>query len=80
VANRTGRAGVRWARVAVDAPSALRDVAARRLTPAAYLRSVRPPLAGPIGARDDPLPALFEVPLLLRTEFRHRRDIGRTGR
>jgi hypothetical protein len=31
-----------------------------------YLKSMRPPLEGPISAKDDPMPALMEMPLLAR--------------
>jgi predicted ATP-grasp superfamily ATP-dependent carboligase len=62
---RVGAAGVRWARLALDVPYALADFAGGRLRASEYLRSLRRPLQGPIAARDDPLPAVAELPLLL---------------
>ena len=61
-----GRPGVRWVRMSTDAPTALRLVAGRELSPGAYLRSLRGPRAEAIFARDDPVPGLAEVPLLLQ--------------
>lgn len=71
---RSGRPGVRWARFAIDAPYALRDIVAGRLRPGEYLRTVRRPIEGPVAARDDPMPALAEIPLLFRTVWRQRRS------
>lgn len=71
-----GAVGVRWARLAIDVPVSVREIAARRLPPRAYLHSLRRPLTGPIAARDDPWPAVMD-PLLLtraaigRTRLRH---------
>lgn len=67
-----GEVGIRWARLAIDVPVSMREIAARRLQPRPYLRSLRRPLAGPIAARDDPWPAVMD-PLLLT-----RAAIGRT--
>lgn len=71
---RAGTAGVRWARLCVDLPYALSDIAGGRIRLRDYLRSVRPPLTGPIAARDDPKPAFAEIPLLVRTFVRQRHE------
>lgn len=73
---RTGRPGVRWSRLAIDLPYAIAEVVGGRTRPADLLRSLRPPLEGPIAAYDDPLPAVMEIPLLLRTALRK----GHAGR
>ncbi|MGH2799144.1 MAG: ATP-grasp domain-containing protein, partial [Thermoleophilaceae bacterium] len=53
-----GAAGVRWVRMATDVAAVAGEVTAGRLSPAAYLRSLRRPLEFAVFARDDPLPAL----------------------
>ena len=60
----SGAAGIRWARLAMDVPYALADIAARELRIRDYLRTLRRPLVGPVAARDDVRPALVELPLL----------------
>src|SRR4051794_37933971 len=50
--------GVRWVRMATDLLACAGELRAGRLTPRAYLRSLRRPLEFAIFARDDPLPAL----------------------
>jgi D-aspartate ligase len=71
---RRGAEGVRWVRLSVDVPYALRDVVAGRLRLPDYLRTLRWPLEGPVAAGDDLRPAIAELPLLIRTLARHRRD------
>jgi D-aspartate ligase len=56
-------AGMRWLRLTTDVPAALPEILARRLSTAAYLRSLAPPHERAILAGDDPLPGLLEVPL-----------------
>jgi len=51
-------AGVRWVRMATDLAAAVGEVTAGRLSPRAYLRSLRRPLEFAVFARDDPLPSL----------------------
>jgi predicted ATP-grasp superfamily ATP-dependent carboligase len=58
------RPGVRWVRLSGDVMTAVRDVAAGRLSARAYLSSLRGPVEGAIFAWDDPLPGLLEMPLL----------------
>ena len=61
-----GRSGVRWVRMSTDVPTALRLVAGRELSPSAYIHSLRGPREAAIFARDDPVPGLVEVTLLLQ--------------
>ena len=65
-----GRVGVRWVRLLTDLPTALQEIRARRLSPFAYLGSLRGPIEFAILARDDPLPALAELPAALRLAWR----------
>ncbi|MDT4911810.1 MAG: D-aspartate ligase, partial [Pseudonocardiales bacterium] len=71
---RTGQSGVRWTRLALDLPPAVRAIARGQEKLTDYVWSLRPPLHGPIAARDDLLPAVVEIPLLVRTMGRRRRD------
>jgi hypothetical protein len=61
-----GRAGVRWVRLTTDLPTSAKEIARRRMKLWPYLRSLRPPLEGPIAAKDDPKPALMELPVLVK--------------
>ena len=74
---RTGAAGVRWTRLTIDLAYGLADVVGRRMRFVDLLRSLRRPLEGPIAGRDDPLPALLEVPQLIGAMRRQRR-VNRT--
>ena len=58
------RTGVRWLRLSTDLPTALREIVHRRLSAAAYVRTLLLPKESAIAARDDPLPGLLELPLL----------------
>ena len=69
-----GPTGARWLRLTTDVPAALPEIAHGRLHAAAYLRSLVPPHERAILARDDPLPALLEVPLFAYETVRARRD------
>lgn len=60
-----GRPGVRWVRMSVDLPTALREIVGGRLSLIQYLRSLTGPIESAIFARDDPLPGLFELPLII---------------
>jgi D-aspartate ligase len=60
----TGRAGVRWVRMSTDVPTFAKEILARRMKLRAYLKTLRPPLEGPLWARDDPKPVLAE-PMIL---------------
>ena len=74
----TPQPGVRWVRTSTDLPNAVRDILGRRLSPRDYFRSLRRPRETAIFALDDPLPGLYEYPMLLRTIARrlaHGRDV-----
>ena len=43
-------------------PPRVREMVAGRATVGSYLRTLRPPLEGPIWATDDPMPGLMELP------------------
>jgi D-aspartate ligase len=53
-----GVPGVHWVRMSTDLLAVAGELRAGRLSPAAYLRSLRRPLEFAIFARDDPLPSL----------------------
>jgi predicted ATP-grasp superfamily ATP-dependent carboligase len=55
-----GRPGVRWARMGSDVPTFAKEILAGRMKLRPYLKSLRPPLEGPVSAKDDPLPMLME--------------------
>lgn len=59
-----GRAGVRWVRLTTDLMASAPELLAGRMPVRPYLESLRGPLVGPIAAKDDPIPALMELPLL----------------
>src|SRR3954451_189749 len=61
-----GRPGVRWVRLSTDLSVSGREVLGGRMPLRTYLKSMRPPLEGPISAKDDPMPAVMEMPLLAR--------------
>jgi predicted ATP-grasp superfamily ATP-dependent carboligase len=68
-----GRAGVRWVRLAIDLPVAAREIAAGRARLGPYVWSLRPSSEGPIAALDDCVPALMDVPILVRRALGRRR-------
>jgi hypothetical protein len=57
---------VRWVRLTTDLSVSGKEVLAGRMPLRTYLKSMRPPIVGPIAAKDDPMPALMELPLLGR--------------
>jgi D-aspartate ligase len=59
------RTGVRWVRTTTDLVAAAHEILLGRTSLRSYLRSLRGPLEGAIFARDDPAPAVAEVPLLV---------------
>ncbi len=63
VPEQTGRAGTRWVRMSTDVPAAVHEILRGRLSPGAYLRSLRSPLEFALIAADDPLPGLLDLPL-----------------
>jgi D-aspartate ligase len=60
----SGCSGVRWVRTSADLPIAISEILRGRLSPRAYIRSLRGPIESAIFAADDPFPGLLEVPLL----------------
>ena len=69
VPEQTGRRGVRWVRMITDVPAAIHEMLRGRLSPRAYLRSLRSPLEFSVMAADDPLPGLMELPLFAYKHF-----------
>jgi predicted ATP-grasp superfamily ATP-dependent carboligase len=63
VAPQAARFGARWLYVSRDLAASIWDMLAGRLSPTAYLRSFRRPLALAVFAWDDPVPALLDLPL-----------------
>jgi predicted ATP-grasp superfamily ATP-dependent carboligase len=72
-ARRQAPSGVKWVWPAGDVPTALREIARRRLSPREYLRSFRRPVDLATVTLDDPKPGLMEVPLQLAIRLRDRR-------
>lgn len=73
IESRTGTVGVRWTRLAIDLGYAARDVYSGRMRLRELVHSLRPPLEGPIAARDDPWPVVHELRHLLGALARRRR-------
>jgi D-aspartate ligase len=69
-----GRAGFRWVHLIPDLEGAFSQLRRGELNLAHYLWSLRPPLSSAVFALDDPLPALLEVPHLLRLRWRYARS------
>jgi len=63
IAPQRGRSDARWLYFSRDLAAAVCEMIAGRLSPLAYLRSLRRPLAWAVFAWDDPLPALLDLPL-----------------
>ena len=59
-----GRSGERWMRMWTDFPMAIHEILNGRLSLRSYLRCLRGKKESAIFAWDDPLPGLFELPLL----------------
>jgi len=59
------RPGARWVRMATDALAAKTLIREGRLSPSAYLRSLRPPIEYAVFARDDPRPLASAAPALV---------------
>jgi predicted ATP-grasp superfamily ATP-dependent carboligase len=73
---REAPAGVRWVWPAGDVPTALREIARRRLSLRDYLGSFRRPVDLSTVTLDDPRPGLMEIPLQVAIRLR----AGRSGR
>jgi D-aspartate ligase len=65
-----GRAGVSWIRVLRDLPAGANEVRNGRLSLGAYLRTLAGVSEFAVFAADDPLPSVFEIPLLLAHKVR----------
>ena len=59
-----GRPGERWMRMCTDLPMAIQEILNGRLSLRAYLRCLLGAKESAVFAWDDPLPGLFELPLL----------------
>jgi hypothetical protein len=67
---------VRWVRALTDIPAAIEEVRAGRLSFRDYLATLQAPIEFAISARDDPLPALCEIPALLYASLKKRRSFA----
>jgi predicted ATP-grasp superfamily ATP-dependent carboligase len=70
------QAGVRWAYMLPNALVAAQEIWQGKLSPVAFLWSLRPPLQSALFAVDDPAPSLLEFPLLLHRLWKRRRRIA----
>jgi D-aspartate ligase len=66
------RVGVRWMWLAADIPTALREIAGRRLRVRDYVGDFRRPIDYATLVVDDPLPGLLEAPLQLAARLQRR--------
>jgi D-aspartate ligase len=64
-----GAAGVKWKRLSWDLFALASDLRRRQFIARDYIESLRGPRTAAILAADDPLPGLFEFPLLVLTLF-----------
>jgi len=69
------RTSVRWMRPTTDVRAAAHELREGRLTPRQYLKSLRRPLAFAVFARDDPVPAILELPLFSSVLYRRYRRL-----
>lgn len=65
-------AGVRWVRMLTDVLAAASGLRRGTVTPSSYIRSFGSPLEFAAFAWDDPLPAVLDIPLLLRRRWSRR--------
>ena len=70
--------GVRWVRMVTDFPAACSAIRCGSLSWSAYFRSLRGPLEFATLAKDDPLPAILELPVLMYRSW-ERRALLRTA-
>ncbi|MBV9544975.1 MAG: ATP-grasp domain-containing protein [Chloroflexi bacterium] len=71
----SARPGLRWLHLRTDLPALMQGLRRGVLSPSAYLASLRGPLEFAIFAKDDPLPAMLDLPLLAYLGWR-RRSLG----
>jgi predicted ATP-grasp superfamily ATP-dependent carboligase len=74
------RTGVRWVRMGTDVLAAATEMRHGQLSPAAYARSLRPPVEYAVFAADDPRPFASAVPSLLSRMLRRAPTLLRKGR
>jgi predicted ATP-grasp superfamily ATP-dependent carboligase len=74
------RAGARWVRMGTDLLAAGAELRGRRLSPLAYLRSLRPPIEYAVFAADDPRPLASSVPSLVSRLLRRAPSLLRRRR
>ena len=74
------RAGVHWVRFTTDILAAGQAIRERSLTVFEYLGSFRRPLEFAIWAKDDPIPAIMEIPSLLYARMKMRRAVNHSTR
>jgi len=63
-----GRSGVKWVRMIRDMPAAWNEMRRGYLSPSTYVRSLADVSEFAVFAKDDPLPALAEIPLLITSK------------
>jgi D-aspartate ligase len=63
IATPTARGGVNWLYFPRDLMASIHEMAAGRLSPIGYLRTLRRPSASAVFAWDDPWPAVIDIPL-----------------
>ena len=72
--------GETWIHMALDIPAAVSELWHGRLTPRAYFKSIADRPEHAVFAKDDPLPAFAEIPLMLRSKFVFQRRRDREAR
>ncbi|HEY1756899.1 MAG TPA: hypothetical protein VGG72_16115 [Bryobacteraceae bacterium] len=65
-----GRAGVSWVHFSRDVVAAWQEMRAGNLSFGGYLRSLRTPLEFAVFAKDDPLPGILDLPLMVTRVLR----------
>ena len=64
-------AGIRWLRMSIDPIAAAIEFWRGSTTPRSYLNSLRRPIEFSLLSRDDPVPAIVEIPYLIGIEIRN---------
>jgi predicted ATP-grasp superfamily ATP-dependent carboligase/pyruvate/2-oxoglutarate dehydrogenase complex dihydrolipoamide dehydrogenase (E3) component len=64
------RPGQKWIHMLLDVPAGVNEVWSGRLSPGAYLKSVAQASEYAVLAKDDPLPAVAEIPLMMAAMWR----------
>jgi predicted ATP-grasp superfamily ATP-dependent carboligase len=79
-AEQRARSGVRWVRMGTDLLAAGAELRRGRMSPAAYVRSLRPPIEYAVFAKDDPRPLASAVPSLVSRMLRRAPTLLGRGR